>query len=124
MPVSSPQKVVLITGGTDALGKATAILLAQRGYRVIAAGRSEAKRTELDALAKTKNLPLTTLELDVCSDVSVKRAVQSVTDSYGAIDVLINNAGVGYMAVVEELQMEDFKQQFETNFFGGLRVTK
>jgi len=101
MPASSPQRVVLITGGTDGLGKATAILLAQRGYRVIAAGRSEAKRAELDALGKTKNLPLTTVELDVCSDASVKHAVESVTDSYGAIDVLINNAGVGYMAVVK-----------------------
>jgi NAD(P)-dependent dehydrogenase (short-subunit alcohol dehydrogenase family) len=124
MPASSPQKVVLITGGTDGLGKATAILLAQNGYRVIAAGRSEAKRTELDALAKTKNLALTTVELDVCSDVSVKRAVQSVTDSYGTIDVLINNAGVGYMAVVEELKIEDLKQQFETNLYGVLRVTQ
>ncbi len=119
-----PQKVVLITGGTDGLGKATAILLAQHGYRVIAAGRSEAKRAELDALAKTENLPLTTIELDVCSDASVNRAVQSVIRSYGAIDVLINNAGVGYMAVVEELKMEDLKQQFETNLFGVLRVTQ
>src|SRR5260370_18155446 len=124
MPASSLQKVVLITGGTDGLGKATAILLAQHGYRVIAAGRSEAKRAELDALAKTRNLSLTTVELDVCSDPSVNRAVQSVVDSYGAIDVLINNAGVGYMAVVEELKMEDFKQQFETNVFGVLRVTQ
>jgi NAD(P)-dependent dehydrogenase (short-subunit alcohol dehydrogenase family) len=124
MPASSPQKVVLITGGTDGLGKATAVLLAQHGYRAIAAGRREAKRSALAALAKTKNLPLTTVELDVCSDTSVKRAVQSVTDSYGAIDVLINNAGVGYMAVVEELKMEDLKQQFETNLFGVLRVTQ
>src|SRR5258708_18369491 len=124
MPASSPQKVVLITGGTDGLGKATAILLAQRGYRVIAAGRSEAKRAELDALAKTKNWPLTTVELDVCNDASVNRAVESVIGSCGAIDVLINNAGVGYMAVVEELKMEDLKQQFETNLFGVLRVTQ
>jgi NAD(P)-dependent dehydrogenase (short-subunit alcohol dehydrogenase family) len=124
MSVSSPQKVVLITGGADGLGKATAILLAQNGYRVIAAGRNEAKRAALDVLAKTKNLPLTTVELDVCSDPSVNRAVQSVIDSYGAIDVLINNAGVGYMAVVEELKMKDFKQQFETNVFGVLRVTQ
>jgi NAD(P)-dependent dehydrogenase (short-subunit alcohol dehydrogenase family) len=124
MPASSPQKVVLITGGTDGLGKATAILLAQHGYRVIAAGRSEAKRAEIDALAKTKNLPLTTVELDVCSGASVNRAVRSVIGSYGVIDVLINNAGVGYMAVVEELKMEDLKQQFETNLFGVLRVTQ
>jgi NAD(P)-dependent dehydrogenase (short-subunit alcohol dehydrogenase family) len=124
MAASSVGKVALITGGTDGLGKATAILLAQHGYRVIAAGRSEAKRADLDALAKTRNLPLTTIELDVCSDASVHRAVQTVIDCHGAIDVLVNNAGVGYMAVVEELKMDDFKQQFETNVFGVLRVTQ
>jgi NAD(P)-dependent dehydrogenase (short-subunit alcohol dehydrogenase family) len=124
MAARSVGKVALITGGTDGLGKATAILLAQHGYRVIAAGRSESKRADLDALAKTKNLPLTTVELDVCNDASVHRAVQTVIDSYGAIDVLVNNAGVGYMAVVEELKMDDFKQQFETNVFGVLRVTQ
>jgi len=118
------QKVVLITGGTDGLGKATAVYLAERGYRVIAAGRSASKRAELEALAKTKSLPLSTLELDVCSDSSVHSAAQNVMASHGAIDVLVNNAGVGYMAVVEELKMEDFKQQFETNLFGVLRVTQ
>jgi NAD(P)-dependent dehydrogenase (short-subunit alcohol dehydrogenase family) len=124
MPASSPQKVVLITGGTDGLGKAAAILLAERGYCVIAAGRSAAKRADLEAVAKTKNLPLTTIEMDVCSDQSVAAAVKNILGAYGAIDVLINNAGVGYMAVVEELKMEDFKQQFETNLFGVLRVTQ
>ena len=121
---ANAQKVVLITGGTDGLGKATAVYLAERGYRVIAAGRSASKRAELEALAKTKSLPLSTLELDVCSDSSVHSAAQSVMASHGAIDVLVNNAGVGYMAVVEELKMEDFKQQFETNLFGVLRVTQ
>ena len=118
------RKVVLITGGTDGLGKAAAILLAERGYRVIAAGRSATKRMELEGLARAKNLPLSTVEMDVCSDTSVNAAVRSVVDSNGAIDVLINNAGIGYMAVVEEIKMADFKQQFETNVFGVLRVTQ
>jgi NAD(P)-dependent dehydrogenase (short-subunit alcohol dehydrogenase family) len=121
---ASSQKVVLITGGTDGLGKAAAILLAERGYRVVASGRSAAKRVALDALAKAKDVSLSTVEMDVCSDASVNAAVQMVLDSCGTIDVLINNAGVGYMAVVEELKMEDFKQQFETNLFGVLRVTQ
>jgi NAD(P)-dependent dehydrogenase (short-subunit alcohol dehydrogenase family) len=118
------QKVVLITGGTDGLGKAAAIFLAERGYRVIAAGRSAGKRAELGALAKAKNLLLSTAELDVCSDASVVAAVEGVLEAHGAIDVLINNAGIGYMAVVEELKIEDFKQQFETNLYGVLRVTQ
>lgn len=117
-------RLVLITGGTDGLGKAAAICLAERGYRVVAAGRSASKRAELEKFAQQKNVLLSTVELDVCSDVSVQNAVREVTEKFGAIDVLINNAGVGYMAVVEELKMEDIKQQFETNLFGVLRVTQ
>jgi NAD(P)-dependent dehydrogenase (short-subunit alcohol dehydrogenase family) len=120
----SPQKVVLITGATDGLGKAAAILLAEHGYRVYAAGRSKEKRAGLDELAQTSNLPLKSLELDVTSDNSVRIAVEKILTDAGQIDVLINNAGLGYMAVVEELKMEDMRQQFETNVFGVLRVTQ
>jgi NAD(P)-dependent dehydrogenase (short-subunit alcohol dehydrogenase family) len=118
------QKSVLITGATDGLGKATAILLAQRGYRVFAAGRSAEKRAQLDALAREKNLPLETLELDVCDEASVQQAVAAVLAKAGAIDVLFNNAGVNFSAAVEDLRMEDWRRQFETNFFGVLRVTQ
>lgn len=123
--MTSPSaKVVLITGATDGLGKAAAILLAERGYRVYAAGRSPEKQAQLDQLAKAKNLPLQSLELDVTSDGSVRTAVQKILSEAGAIDILINNAGLGYMAVLEELKMEDFRSQFETNVFGVLRVTQ
>jgi NAD(P)-dependent dehydrogenase (short-subunit alcohol dehydrogenase family) len=111
----SSGKVVLITGATDGLGKAAAILFAERGYRVYAAGRSPEKRAQLDQLARSKNLSLHSLELDVCSDDSVSTAMQRVLSEAGAIDVLVNNAGLGYMAVVEELKMKDFRNQFETN---------
>lgn len=124
MTSSSSGKVVLITGATDGLGKAAAILLAERGYRVYAAGRSKEKRARLDQLAQSKNLPMKSLELDVTSDDSVHTAVEETLSGAGAIDVLINNAGLGYMAVVEELKMEDMRQQFETNVFGVLRVTQ
>ena len=120
----SEKGTVLITGGTDGLGKAGALLLAEQGYRVVAAGRSAGKRAELDALAKAKNLPLSTVEMDVTSEASVSAAVANVIAAHGRIDVLINNAGVGYMAVVEELKMDDLRQQFETNLFGVLRVTQ
>jgi NAD(P)-dependent dehydrogenase (short-subunit alcohol dehydrogenase family) len=121
---ASPQKSVLITGATDGLGRATALLLAQRGYRVFAAGRSAEKRAQLDALAHDKKLPLETLELDVCDDASVQRAVASVLRKAGTIDVLFNNAGVNFSAAVEDLRMEDWRRQFETNFFGVLRITQ
>jgi NAD(P)-dependent dehydrogenase (short-subunit alcohol dehydrogenase family) len=120
----STQKSVLITGATDGLGKALALLLAERGYTVFAAGRSTEKLAQLDAVARAKKLPLETVALDVCSDDSVGRVLSHVLDKAGAIDVLVNNAGVNYTAAVEDLSMEDWRAQFETNFFGVLRVTR
>lgn len=117
------QKSVLITGATDGLGRAAALLLAHRGYRVFAAGRSSEKRAQVDALAREKNLPLESIALDVCDDTSVETAVRAVLGK-APIDVLINNAGVNYTAAVEDLTMADWRAQFETNFFGVLRVTR
>ena len=118
------QKSVLITGATDGLGRAAALLLAERGYHVFAAGRSSEKRAQLDALAREKNLPLETIALDVCDDTSVEAAVRTVLGKAAALDVLINNAGVNYSAAVEDLTMADWRAQFETNFFGVLRITR
>jgi NAD(P)-dependent dehydrogenase (short-subunit alcohol dehydrogenase family) len=118
------KRTVLITGATDGLGKAAALLFAERGYRVFAAGRSREKRAHLDALAQEKKLPLDTLELDVCDDASVRNVVSSVLSQTGSIDVLINNAGMSYVATVEDMTLDDWRSQFETNFFGVIRVTQ
>jgi NAD(P)-dependent dehydrogenase (short-subunit alcohol dehydrogenase family) len=115
---------VLITGATDGLGRAAAVLLAQRGYRVFAAGRNAEKRRHLDLLAAQKNLPLESVDMDVCDDESVKKAVDAVLERSGGLDVLINNAGIIYVATVEDTRMEDWRRQFETNFFGVVRVTQ
>jgi NAD(P)-dependent dehydrogenase (short-subunit alcohol dehydrogenase family) len=117
-------KSVLITGATDGLGRALALLLAQRGYRVFAAGRSPEKLAQLDSLARENKIPLESMPLDVCSDESVERAISNVLGKVGQLDVLVNNAGVNYTATVEDLSMQDWRAQFETNFFGVLRVTR
>jgi short-subunit dehydrogenase len=122
--MGNAQQTVLITGATDGLGRAAAVLLAEKGYRVFAAGRSEEKRAELDRLAASKKFPLESLELDVCDENSVNRAVQQVLQKAGNIDVLVNNAGVGLMAVAEELKLDDLRRLYETNIFGLLRVTQ
>jgi NAD(P)-dependent dehydrogenase (short-subunit alcohol dehydrogenase family) len=124
MSAEREAQTVLITGATDGLGKAAALLLAERRYRVFAAGRSAEKRAQVDALAREKKLPLEILEMDVCDDASVQRALAAVYQKEGAIDVLINNAGLSYVGTVEDLAIEDWRRQFETNFFGVLRVTR
>jgi NAD(P)-dependent dehydrogenase (short-subunit alcohol dehydrogenase family) len=115
---------VLITGGTDGLGKAAAVLLARRGYFVFVAGRSPSKREEIDRLAHQERLPIRAIEMDVSDNASVQIGVELVLEKGGGIDVVINNAGIGYMATVEELRLEDFRKQFEVNLFGVVRVTQ
>ena len=117
-------KNVLITGATDGLGKAAALLLARHGYRVFAAGRAVEKRRQLDELARQQRLSLETLDMDVCDDVSVKKGVAAVISKAGSVDVVINNAGIIYVSTVEDTRMEDWRRQFETNFFGVVRVTQ
>jgi len=124
MGIAQGSETVLITGGTDGLGKAAARLLAERGYRVFAAGRSPQKRAQLDTLARDRKLALETVEMDVSDEQSVEHAVRDVLAKAGTIDVLINNAGIGYVGTVEDLRMEDWRRQFETNFFGVVRVTQ
>jgi len=118
------QQTVLITGGTDGLGRAAALRLAEKGYRVFAAGRSAEKRTAIDRIAASKKLPMKSLEMDVREDSSVTRAIEAVLAETGSVDVLVNNAGIGMMAVVEELRADDLRTVYETNVFGVLRVTQ
>lgn len=124
METSGTGKIVLLTGATDGLGKAAALLLAERGYRVFGSGRSAEKRAALDALARERKLPLETLEMDVCDDESVRRGVEMVRSKAGEIDVLINNAGFAFYLAFEELSLDDWRKQFETNVFGVVRVTQ
>jgi NAD(P)-dependent dehydrogenase (short-subunit alcohol dehydrogenase family) len=123
-PEKSQDKLgtVLVTGGTDGLGRAAAILLAQRGYRVFAGGRNADRRNALEQLAREKKLPLEVLDLDVTDDASVNNAVAEIERRAGPVDILINNAGIAIGAMIEEIKLADLRKQFETNFFGAIRV--
>ncbi|HKW87118.1 MAG TPA: SDR family oxidoreductase [Candidatus Acidoferrales bacterium] len=121
--IDGKQTTVLVTGGTDGLGRATALLLALRGYRVFAAGRSLQKRAALEQLAEEKSVELETLELDVTSDASADRAIAEITRRAGPVDVLVNNAGVAIAAAMEEITIEDLRKQFETNVFSMVRLS-
>ncbi|HTU35290.1 MAG TPA: SDR family oxidoreductase [Candidatus Acidoferrum sp.] len=114
----------LITGGTDGLGRAAAILLAQRGYRVFAAGRNAERRAALDQVAREHTLPLEILELDVRDDASVNACISEIERRAGPVDVLVNNAGIAIGAAMEEISFDDLLTVYNTNVFGVLRVTK
>ncbi len=115
---------VLITGGTEGLGKAAALLLAREGFRVFATGRNAERRAALQAAARESKVPLEVLEMDVCDDASVDRAVREIESMAGRVDALVNNAGIAVIATMEEISLADLHQQFETNYFGTVRVTK
>src|SRR2546422_9144826 len=97
MNVERGTQTVLITGATDGLGKAAAILLAERGYRVFAAGRTAEKRARRGALAGGRKLALESLEMGGCGGASVRDAGQTGMEKAAARDVLVHKAGGGYL---------------------------
>jgi NAD(P)-dependent dehydrogenase (short-subunit alcohol dehydrogenase family) len=122
--VQGNRGTVLVTGATDGLGRATALLLAERGYRVFAGGRNADRRTALGQIARERGLPLEALELDVCDDASVNACVSEIERRAGPVDILVNNAGIAIAAVIEEISLADLRKQYETNIFGVVRTTQ
>jgi NAD(P)-dependent dehydrogenase (short-subunit alcohol dehydrogenase family) len=118
------KKVAVVTGSSSGIGFETSLLLARNGYYVYATMRNLNKSQKVKDIAKQDNLPLEVLQLDVNDDISVKDAFAKIVDDKQRVDVLVNNAGYDVMGPVEELSLDDFKSQFETNFFGLIRVTK
>ena len=110
----SDQRVVLITGASSGIGQSAARLFAQRGYKVFGSSRNPTVAT---AIPGVEIVPL-----DVRADDSVRACVESVSSRNGRIGVLINNAGYELAGALEELSVEEARTQFETNFFGVVRV--
>jgi short-subunit dehydrogenase len=109
---------VLITGCSSGIGKAAALSLHEAGFTVYATAR----RTE--TLTGLGGRGLRTLALDVTDEQSMTQAVAAVEADAGAVGVLINNAGYGLYGPVEQLPMAEIRRQFETNFFGLVRLTQ
>lgn len=86
--------------------------------------RNPEKGAKMRTIQSGENLPIEIIQLDVTSDKSVSHAIQSILSRSGRIDVLVNNAGYGLVGAFEELGMDEIKEQYETNFFGVIRVTQ
>lgn len=109
------QKVILITGASSGIGEACAGLLQRRGYRVYGASRR---------LRPESSGPFEAIQLDVNDDDSVNACVRQIVGKESRIDVVVNCAGFGIAGAVEDTSVEEAKAQFETNFFGVVRVCK
>ncbi|HLN91666.1 MAG TPA: SDR family oxidoreductase [Patescibacteria group bacterium] len=117
-------KVTLITGATSGIGKATALLLAGKGYNVYAGARKTADGEALVAEAKGRGIPLKAVQLDVTDDGSVRAAVSRVAKESGRLDNLVNNAGFGFLGTVEESTDAEILRQFDVNVFGVGRMCR
>jgi NAD(P)-dependent dehydrogenase (short-subunit alcohol dehydrogenase family) len=115
-------KVAVVTGSSSGIGFKTSLLLARNGFYTYATMRNTDKSNKITGLAKRDNLPLEVLQLDVSNDKSVKDAINIIAEKQGRIDVVVNNAGYGSTGAVEDFSMDEIKAQFETNFFGSVRV--
>ena len=114
--------VAVVTGSSSGIGFETSVLLAKNGFITYATMRNLDKSDAIIDLKQKEKLPLEVVKLDVTNDKSVKEAIEEISNEQETIDVLINNAGYGLVGPLEELSIQEFKEQFETNVFGVIRV--
>jgi NAD(P)-dependent dehydrogenase (short-subunit alcohol dehydrogenase family) len=124
MDMTIKNKVALVTGSSSGMGFATAIILARAGIHTYASMRNLKKSKTITELSSAENLPLQVVQLDVNDKKSVKEAITKIVTEKERIDVLVNNAGYGLFGSLEDISIEELKAQFETNFFGVIRVTQ
>lgn len=121
MPTSTPRRA-LVTGASSGIGAATARLLASAGYRVALLARDESKLRGLaDELGAERAL---VLPCDLRDPAAIERAFATTRERFGGLDLLVNNAGLGYRARVDELDPALLRQTFETNVSGLLLACK
>lgn len=112
-------QVVVVTGCSSGIGRATALEAARRGHRVFATAR---RREDLDDLARTDRI--IPLRLDVTNAATIMAAVESVLAQTGRLDTLVNNAGFGQYGAVEDVSPEQWRRQFDVNFFGAIETIR
>jgi len=116
------EKVAIVTGSSSGIGFETSLALAREGYFTYATMRDTTKSDKIKEITQKENLKISILELDVDDEKSVKSAIAQILDQKQRIDVLVNNAGWGLWGCVEDVSVDEFKEQFETNFFSIIRL--
>lgn len=114
--------VAVVTGSSSGIGFETSLFLARNGFHTYATMRNLAKSDSIIDLKQTEKLPLEAAQLDVTNDKSIKEAIGKIIHEQERIDVLVNNAGYALVGSLEEISVQEFIEQFETNVFGVMRV--
>jgi short-subunit dehydrogenase len=117
-------KVAIVTGSSSGIGYATSLLLARNRFHTYATMRNIEKSGDIQEIANKERLPLQVIQLDVNDDASIRNSIKRIERENERIDVLINNAGYGLVGAFEDLSVGEIKSQFETNFFGVIRLTQ
>ena len=112
------KKVILITGASSGMGKETARALIQQGHSVYTVAR------RIDQMQDLKAMGGHPIQMDVTKEADIQNVVDSIMRQEGKIDVLWNNAGYGLYGSVEDIPIEEAKQQFEVNLFGLAAITQ
>lgn len=116
--------VVLVTGASSGIGKAIAEYLAQKGYRVYGTSRKPPNAAGMQTGDGNGKPDVNFIRMNVCSEESVKAAVDDIIGREGELGIVINNAGIGIAGSVEDTSPEEALLQFDTNFFGVHRVIR
>ncbi len=114
-------QVWLITGSSRGLGRALAGAVLGAGHKLVATARNPA---QLSDLTQRYGDRVRAVALDVTDERAAERAVKAATNTFGRLDVLVNNAGYGDISSIEDTSLADFRAQIETNLFGVIIVTK
>jgi NAD(P)-dependent dehydrogenase (short-subunit alcohol dehydrogenase family) len=116
--------IALVTGTSSGIGLSTAVQLAQAGFTVVATMRNTEKATPLQHAATAAGVSVEVRGLDVRHAASIANCVHDVVATHGRIDVLVNNAGSGFLGTLEDTSFEQLTDVMDVNFFGVWRVTE
>lgn len=115
-------KVVIITGASSGIGRALAREYAQRGARLVLGARRLDRLKELEQ--ELKNTEILTVKTDVSVESECKNLIERAIETFGQIDVLINNAGISMRAIFEDMDLDVMKRVMDVNFYGTVFCTK
>lgn len=121
MSSSSSSPIAVVTGANSGIGRATAIHLASHGYVVYGTVRSIDRATKAISMAEQAGVTIDWIELDIADDLSVKDGFAQILQDAGRVDVMVNNAGVGGNAVVEECPPALYQEVMNINLCGAVR---